>query len=48
MFDMPVYCIQLAISSRILMNVIILSMFTLFIWRMQETSLLVTDDYSVH
>jgi hypothetical protein len=48
MFDVPLYCVQLAISSKMLMNVSILSMLTLFIWRMQEDYLLTADDYSVH
>jgi hypothetical protein len=45
---MPVYCIQLEISSKMLMSMSILSMLTLFIWRMQENYLLITGDYSVH
>ena len=48
MFDISVYCIQLAISSKMLITVSILSMLTLFIRRMQEDYLLITDDYSVH
>lgn len=45
---MLIYCIKLAISSKMLMSVSILSMFTLFMWRMQEDYLLITDNYSVH
>jgi hypothetical protein len=43
---MPMYCMQLAISNKMLMS--IFSMLTLFILQMQDNYLLITDNYTVH